>query len=125
MVILYKRAFGEAHVRTLLKERSLMSMSTERTRRANRRDECRTAAVTPISYSYSYVDELELKCLSARGISVNMSESGMCLYTNNQLQDGLDLKLYSQNLFESPKAAVVQWCDKINEELYKVGVTLH
>jgi hypothetical protein len=59
-----------------------------------------------------------------KAISVNVSDSGMCFYTNSDLYDGLSLKITSARIWDAPRMATVRWCRKLIEGLYMVGVSL-
>lgn len=60
----------------------------------------------------------------ACGISLNLSETGMCFYTPMPLDEGVPLEVTSKAIWDNPRPAVVKWCRRITEELYRVGIFL-
>lgn len=55
------------------------------------------------------------------GVTIDISNSGLCLYTKNCLSEGQEitiksvLPVYSEN-------AVVRWAESVDESSYKVGM---
>ncbi len=60
---------------------------------------------------------------SARGITINLSDSGMCFYTHKSLEEGAQVLISGSNIWNNPKKADVRWCKKIMGGLYRVGLT--
>ncbi len=90
-----------------------------------RRRQRRDLITVPINYSYTYItDQDNIKSVSTSGITLNVSDSGMCFYTNVPLQEGKEINIFSKAIWENPKKGMVKWCRKITEELYRVGVTV-
>ncbi len=57
-----------------------------------------------------------------RGVTVNISDSGLCLYVfNNHLREGqeLTIKTILRGFY---RTGVVRWYKKIDGEIYKVGL---
>lgn len=72
-------------------------------------------------YSVDYVLNEENKETVSSGVTIDISNSGLCLYTKNCLKKGQEiliksvLPVYSEN-------AVVRWVQSVDESSYKVGV---
>ncbi len=62
---------------------------------------------------------------AANGITLNISDSGICFYTQGRLEQGTALQISSRAFWEEPRTGTVMWCRKITEELYRVGLTFH
>lgn len=75
-----------------------------------------------VEYSYSFVKDGSLGCKTGAGITTNISSGGLGLYTDRMLKAGQDLKVFSKSMAESPKKAVVRWCKKISDDMFKVGL---
>jgi hypothetical protein len=57
------------------------------------------------------------------GVVVNVSESGLCILTNNLLNKGQQIRI-TDNGHTINKSAVVRWTEKYNDLYYKVGLEL-
>ena len=57
-----------------------------------------------------------------RGISVNVSYSGLCLYVAQPLFEGYRLQILSGIIREPHQTAKVRWARQVHSELYKVGL---
>ncbi len=73
----------------------------------------------PISYEYSS----DSKSISHSGKSLNVSESGMCFYSQNPLREGLNLRVQSEHIWNSPRVGIVRWCNRKYLNFYQVGVS--
>ena len=57
------------------------------------------------------------------GMSINMSTSGMCIYTRAYFKKGAHLNVECKYNGLVRKNAVVKWCKEIaGEDLYRVGI---
>jgi PilZ domain len=56
-----------------------------------------------------------------KGVAVNISESGLCLYTSDVLEEGQEIAIKSVLPVPS-RAASVRWIKSLNEDLCKVGL---
>jgi hypothetical protein len=56
-------------------------------------------------------------------VSVNVSASGLCLYTNIPVIRGEEYRLTSDTLWFSPRLARTAWSTKIGDEIYKAGLS--
>jgi hypothetical protein len=57
------------------------------------------------------------------GALVNVSESGLCILTNDPLNKGQQIRI-TDNGQTINKSAVVRWTEKYNDLYYKVGLEL-
>ncbi len=64
------------------------------------------------------------KSESVNGITLNISDCGICFYTQSCLEEGMPVIITSKAIWDEPRQGMVKWCRKITEELYRVGVTL-
>ncbi len=57
-----------------------------------------------------------------QGVTINISEAGLCLYTFYELIEAEKINIKSV-LPLRRQAAIVRWIKKINPDFYKVGLT--
>jgi hypothetical protein len=86
-----------------------------------KRRQRRELITVPVNYSYV---SGEPEASATSGITLNLSDTGMCFYTHMPLAEGAPLKVSSTAIWEEPRPAVVKWCRRITEELYRVGIFL-
>ena len=84
-----------------------------------RRSQYRKQISVPISYEFSY----DQRTISRYGKSFNISESGMCFYTQTPLEDGLNLRIQSDHIWDSTRSGIVKWCNRKYLNFYQVGVS--
>lgn len=58
----------------------------------------------------------------ARGVTVNMSRGGLCLYVFKPLSAGQELKIIHGVPGRKDKKATVQWIEQITVDTYKAGL---
>ncbi len=86
----------------------------------------RDLVTVPVSYSLALAAEAEAPGgHAANGITLNISDSGICFYTQMRLEQGATLYVSSKAFWEEPRKGTVMWCRKITEELYRVGLTFN
>jgi hypothetical protein len=73
----------------------------------------------PIYFTFSDKHEIKQK----EGVSLDISDTGMCFYTDAPLQKGAQLQLSVQYVWDSPRGSTVRWCNMITNDLYRVGVS--
>ena len=61
---------------------------------------------------------------AVNGVTHNVSDTGIGVYIENSLDDGMPVIIRSRAVGEDPRHGVIRWCKKISERLYRVGVTL-
>ena len=83
----------------------------------------RDLVTVPVSYSLAGAPDAEASGHAVKGITLNVSDSGICFYTQSRLDQGITLYLSSRAFWEEPRKGTVMWCRKITEELYRVGLT--
>jgi len=66
----------------------------------------------------------EAENFSARGITVNVSPSGVSFYTHKKLEEGANILISGNDLWEGPRRGEVKWCTRIIGGLYRVGMLL-
>jgi hypothetical protein len=84
-----------------------------------RRTQQRKQISVPISYEYSS----DGTSISRSGKSFNVSESGICFYTQTPLMEGLNLRVQSEHIWDSTRAGIVRWCNRKYLNFYQVGVS--
>jgi hypothetical protein len=85
-----------------------------------KRDKKRNQVNLPVIYAYFKDNKITTK----HGMTFDLSETGMCFYTDMPLREGLDLQIHVSNMWDFPKSSVVRWCSMKNVHLYRVGVLL-
>lgn len=73
----------------------------------------------PIIYTYSG----EHGNITNEGTTFDLSDSGMCFYTDMPFHKGLNLQVNLTHIWDSQRASVVKWCSMENIDLYRVGVS--
>jgi hypothetical protein len=64
----------------------------------------------------------EHKIVINHGTSFDLSDSGMCFFTDMPLHEGLKIQVHSSHVWDYPRSSTVKWCSMKNPNLYKVGV---
>ena len=82
----------------------------------------RSVYTVTLEYSYAMVKDDSLSCVTGAGVSSNISSGGLGFYTDRMLKTGQDLKVFSKSMAENPVKAVVRWCQKISDDMFKVGL---
>lgn len=87
----------------------------------------RELMTVPVNYTYAHVDDKqELKCIAAKGITLNVSKEGVGFYTSLPINEGGDIKVInSKAIWDTPKNGMVRWCLKISNDLYRVGILVN
>ncbi|MEJ2183426.1 MAG: PilZ domain-containing protein [Nitrospirota bacterium] len=81
----------------------------------------------PFSVSMQFVYTFrngEHRRARAEGLTTDISDGGLGLYTDRPLKRGQVVKVYSSEMDEAPLRAEVRWCTKYSESLYRVGARL-
>ena len=78
----------------------------------------RDLVTVPVSYGPAAAADDQ----AAGGITLNISDSGICFYTQGRLEQGSTLYVSSRAFWEGPRKGTVMWCRKITEEFYRVGL---
>jgi hypothetical protein len=87
-----------------------------------RRQQKRELFTITVEYSFSSFSRDSLNCETGSGITTNISPGGLGFYTDRLIRAGQDLKVFSSHLSTEPINAVVRWCDRISDNMYKVGM---
>ena len=59
------------------------------------------------------------------GLISNISESGACIYTQQNLDGTMDIRIYLSTVSQEPLNAKVKWCTKASEDLYRAGLEVY
>lgn len=87
-----------------------------------KRKENRTSAKGGIIYVLSSKDSSDGVY---SGLISNISESGACIYTQDELKETMDLRIYLTNISQAPINAKVKWCSKASDDLFRTGLELY
>jgi hypothetical protein len=76
-------------------------------------------------YNFPYTIEYVLNPSTTdeilEGVAINISKSGLCLYTHNLLREGQEITIKS--IMPTPSQnAIVKWIEKIDHIYYKIGL---
>jgi hypothetical protein len=74
-------------------------------------------------YTIEYLDPYNGNDL-IKGIAINISESGICLYIPQYLNKGQEITIKSV-IYSFPQKATVCWSEKYDDVFYTVGCYLH
>lgn len=77
----------------------------------------RRVFTTTVHYT---VDSSTIKDIS-KAVTVNISQSGICLYTFNDHKEGETLKIHNGVPYDLQSTVTIRWIKRVNEQLYKVG----
>ncbi len=59
------------------------------------------------------------------GLISNISETGACIYTQENLMESTDLRIYLSKISQAPINATVRWCSQSSNDLYRAGLELY
>ena len=59
------------------------------------------------------------------GLISNISESGACIYTQEELKESIDIRIYLNSVSQTPLNAKVRWCIRSSDDLYRAGLQLY
>lgn len=88
----------------------------------NTRASKRSVYTVTLSYSYTVVKDGSLNCVNGAGVTSNISSGGLGFYADSMLKAGQNLKVFSKSMSEDPIQAVVRWCKKISDDMFKIGL---
>jgi hypothetical protein len=74
-------------------------------------------------YTIEYLDPYTANQI-IRGVAVNISESGVCLYIPQSLNKGQEI-IFKSVISTFSQKATVCWSEKYDDVFYKVGCCLH
>jgi len=57
-----------------------------------------------------------------RTTTYDISDSGICFYTDTLHKNGTYLQVTLPHIFDSPKTCTVKWHSKKQDDIYKIGV---
>ena len=56
------------------------------------------------------------------GTTFDIGKGGMCVFSHKCLEVGHVIEIQCESIWDKPKIGTVKWCDKIEQNLYRVGV---
>lgn len=87
----------------------------------NARKEFRELILGHVSCSYA----AETNEPAFEGIIIDVSNSGLGMFTYKPVIEGVGLKIYGNGLWENSRRATVKWCRKIASDIYRAGLTFN
>jgi len=88
--------------------------------KSEKRRERRSLATVPVECRMPNGENIPV-----RGITVNVSPSGLSFYTHRQLDTGVSIFMTGAELWQGSRQGTVQWCTRIMGGLYRVGMLLN
>jgi c-di-GMP-binding flagellar brake protein YcgR len=93
-------------------------MTTNLQRRKEHRDNCSVN----VEYYLDSEDCERIDCGPWNNVTSDISYSGMCLYSNREITKGHRLKIYLRHVSKDPLVAQVRWCNRLSDNLFRMGV---
>ncbi|MGE5892542.1 MAG: PilZ domain-containing protein [bacterium] len=59
---------------------------------------------------------------TAKGITVNVSDTGLCIYLFNPVNEGQEMKIFKGLFASESLSARVKWSKQITDDIYKAGL---
>ena len=84
-----------------------------------KRSHKRIAVNIPVIYTYFG----EYKARTDTGTTFDISDSGMCFYTDKPLRVGLVLDVKIPHIWDVPKVCMVRWTSMKSPHCFRVGVS--
>lgn len=69
---------------------------------------------------WAYVSDAEGNL--SEGAIIDLSQSGLCILTYKQLEEGSRLRLFCSGCWKGERYATVRWCRKIDTDTYRSGL---
>jgi hypothetical protein len=76
------------------------------------------------SILYSPVSDAYKKDAKSWGITLDVSRSGVSIYTEAILEEGLPIEVYNEDLWNNGRTARTIWCKEVCKNLYRSGLFL-
>ena len=57
-----------------------------------------------------------------KGTTFDLGKGGMCIFSSKALQPGHFVEIQCKTIWDEPKTGSVRWCQKINHNLYRIGI---
>lgn len=71
----------------------------------------------PVLYKVSNHQSVAIK----KGMTCNISKSGICFYTDTFHEKGINLQVMLPHILDSPKTCTVVWHSEKYDDRYKIG----
>ena len=108
-----------SHLKRLIENGFIKDQTGKKHVLSERRQNYRIRIDLPINFTFFTGHGINLK----EGVSLDISDTGMCFYTDAPLSKGINLQMSMKHVWESPKKSTVVWSSMITPELYRVGVS--
>ena len=56
------------------------------------------------------------------GVTADVSNSGACIHTDVAFEEGIEILIQSKAFGNVTRKATVKWCEKINKDIYRIGL---
>lgn len=76
------------------------------------------------SIFYSPISDAYKKDDKSWGITLDVSRSGVSIYTSAALEEGLPIKVHDEDLWNNGRTARTMWCKEVCKNLYRSGLFL-
>ena len=83
----------------------------------------RTHERIKVNFSVVYTYFGEHKVTAYEGTTYDISDSGMCFYTDKPLRTGLTLNIQISDILDDPRICAVRWNSMKSPKCFKVGVS--
>jgi hypothetical protein len=77
-----------------------------------------------VPISYSSVTEEQGQKESSEGRTADYGESGLGIYAHKELKKGSTLEIECPDIWETPRKFTVQWCNRVSNNFFRVGLSL-
>ena len=90
-----------------------------------KRKEERKEVSEPASFSCYWVEENGPEHIESEGQLVNISKSGLCLYTDMPIHNGIEIKITRKAHGNEELTGTVIWCNKLEKKHYQIGISVN
>jgi hypothetical protein len=70
-------------------------------------------------------ESVNINQTAQNGLAFDISSSGACIYTHQEFKEKDSIKVFSQKFGDRPIKATVRWCRKVDDALFKVGLSFN
>ncbi len=108
-----------SHLKRLIENGYVKDQTGKKHVLRERRQNYRIRIDLPIHFTFFTAHGINSK----EGVSLDISDTGMCFYTDEPLSEGTNLQISMKHVWGTPKKSTVMWCSTITPDLYRVGVS--
>jgi hypothetical protein len=87
-----------------------------------KRQDKREVFTVTVEYAYSTVSNGRFARKTGAAVTTNLSKGGLGLYTNQLFNTGQNLTINGRQISDDPMNAMVRWCSRVSESIYKIGL---